>query len=32
MTLYDELADCWVLTWPPEDYAAGAGPVARLLE
>ena len=32
MKLYDELADWWVLMSPPEDYAAEAGPVARLLD
>ncbi|MCF1503687.1 class I SAM-dependent methyltransferase [Afifella sp. H1R] len=31
MKLYDELADWWPLMSPPEDYAAEAGPVARLL-
>jgi SAM-dependent methyltransferase len=30
--LYDELADWWVLMSPPEEYAAEAGPVARLLD
>jgi SAM-dependent methyltransferase len=29
--LYDELADWWPLMSPPEEYAAEAGPVARLL-
>ena len=32
MKRYDELADWWVLMSPPEDYAAEAGPVARLLD
>jgi SAM-dependent methyltransferase len=32
MKLYDELADWWVLMSPPEEYAAEAGPVARLLD
>lgn len=31
MKLYDDLADWWPLMSPPEDYAAEAGPVARLL-
>ena len=32
MRHYDDLADWWVLMSPPEDYAAEAGPVARLLD
>jgi SAM-dependent methyltransferase len=32
MRLYDDLADWWVLMSPPGDYAAEAGPVARLLD
>lgn len=31
MKLYDELADWWPLMSPPEEYAAEAEPVARLL-
>ncbi|MCU0906151.1 MAG: class I SAM-dependent methyltransferase [Rhodobacteraceae bacterium] len=31
MKLYDELADWWPLMSPPEDYAAEAEPVTRLL-
>lgn len=32
MKLYHELADWWVLMSPPEEYAAEAGPVVRLLD
>jgi SAM-dependent methyltransferase len=32
LKLYDALADWWPLMSPPEEYAAEAGPVARLLD